>query len=679
MILTAIALGMAFGGCSKYDDSALWKSVNDLDERLTALEKSVAQMNGDIRAIDALVATLEKGGMITDVKQTDEGYEITVSNSDTPIVVRNGENGAPGGDAPVIGVRKDTDGRYYWTMTVNGTESWLPDEEHKLPVTGADGAAGAPGTTPVMGVDTEGYWTVDYGDGPRRIPGDIKATGTAGDSFFADLDESDEHYVVLRLKSGEQLVLPRNNATLAFVATPDGIPPHAYYGGSVTLPVTLRNIEFAELLSVPAGWSGSFDPQNASVTLQAPAEWSADTATEGKVSLIGLAANGQTLIAYQPVYVVDFTHPEGTFVVTEGNMGSQNGTVFYFDQYMQAHPSVYEKANEGRTPGNVLQDMWLAGDRAVFLCQNGKGNGGDGQVVVCNAHTLKLEKAYDDLVFNRPEGSNNVGCPQHLAVVGDKAFIQYVDIALETNAGIRVFDLATGTLSSEDIEGSYGAFASEGALKGRMWVSRGMVVAGLAKAVLFIDPATGNILHRTDFGGQVKGIVKGADGNFHVAVSGDFEGAPSYGAPTPDGSRIVGLDHEGNILYTYDLPDGVRFPIATWQPSVSMCASFTQPYLYLVTGEEFSATSASRFNYETRTLTQEFVTLSGYNSIAGYMGVHPTSERLLVGQSVAYSSSSIGIFDPDAPAEPLAVFDYDEATPAGVDFAYRFSETFIAK
>ena len=47
MILTAIALGMAFGGCSKYDDSALWKSVNDLDERLTALEKSVAQMNGD--------------------------------------------------------------------------------------------------------------------------------------------------------------------------------------------------------------------------------------------------------------------------------------------------------------------------------------------------------------------------------------------------------------------------------------------------------------------------------------------------------------------------------------------------------------------------------------------------------------------------------------------------------
>ena len=84
MILTAIALGMAFGGCSKYDDSALWKSVNDLDERLTALEKSVAQMNGDIRAIDALVATLEKGGMITDVKQTDEGYEITVSNSDTP-------------------------------------------------------------------------------------------------------------------------------------------------------------------------------------------------------------------------------------------------------------------------------------------------------------------------------------------------------------------------------------------------------------------------------------------------------------------------------------------------------------------------------------------------------------------------------------------------------------------
>lgn len=690
IIFVAVA-AVCFSGCSKYDDSALWDSVNGLDGRVAALEKAVADMNGDIKSLNSIVSTLEAGGMITAVKETADGYELTVSGRTAPIVIKHGSKGdngkegvkgEDGKDAPVIGVEKHADGKYYWTLTLDGETTWLPDEENRLPVTGADGAPGEEGkagTTPKMGVDSEGYWTVDYGEGPQRLPGDVKATGSAGDSFFEKVDESDENHVVITLKSGVELMIPRNNAVIAFAATEDGLPVDVYYGGSVTLSLTLKEMQYAEVLAVPAGWQGSMDFDNATVTLKAPVEWSSDVVTEGKVSVIGLAVNGQTMIAVQDVYVVDFTHPAGTFVVTEGNMSSQNGTLFYFDQYMKEHPSFYENANDGHTPGNVLQDMFIAGDRTVLLCQNGGSRGGDGQVVVCDAHTMKADKIYNGLSFDRPSGSGNVGCPQHIAVVGDKAFVQYVDVAMETNSGIRVFDLSAGTLSADDVEGTYGAFASAGALKGRMWVSRGMVVAGLAKAVVFIDPVTEKVVHRVDFGGQVKGLVKGADGNFHVAVSGDFEGAPSYNTPITEGSRMIGLDHDGNTVYTYDLPDGVEFPIATYQPTVNICASFTQPDIYLLTGTDFGITSADRFDYEARTLTRGFVSFGGYDAIYGYMGVHPVSERLFVGQSIAYSSTRISVFDTESPQQPLAVYDYKEASPAGVDFAYRFSEEFINK
>lgn len=89
------------------------------------------------------------------------------------------KNGKDGKDAPVIGVKADTDGVYYRTITTDGKTEFLKDAEGgKLKVSG---------TTPVMGVDSEGYWTVDTGNGVQRILSDgkpVKAQGQDGDSFI---------------------------------------------------------------------------------------------------------------------------------------------------------------------------------------------------------------------------------------------------------------------------------------------------------------------------------------------------------------------------------------------------------------------------------------------------------------------------------------------------------------
>src|SRR5699024_2838860 len=138
----------------------------------------------------------------------------------------DGDDGAAGTAAPIIGVSKESDGIYYWTVTyADGTTDWLYYDEtktQKIPVTGPKGETGDQGDdgiTPVMGVDAEGFWTVDYGEGPKRIidanGNAVPAGGTAGDSLFEDIDTSDDDFVVFSLSNGEVIVVPRTRAVFA--------------------------------------------------------------------------------------------------------------------------------------------------------------------------------------------------------------------------------------------------------------------------------------------------------------------------------------------------------------------------------------------------------------------------------------------------------------------------------
>lgn len=173
-LLSVLLLGATVWSCS-YDDSALWDKVNDLDGRVQTLETTVKGMNTSITSLKGIVEALGGGKVITKTESTADGYVLTLSDGST-LTLKNGKDGK---DAPVIGVKADTDGVYYWTITTDGKTEFLKDAEGgKLKVSG---------TTPVMGVDSEGYWTVDTGNGVQRILSDgkpVKAQGQDGDSFI---------------------------------------------------------------------------------------------------------------------------------------------------------------------------------------------------------------------------------------------------------------------------------------------------------------------------------------------------------------------------------------------------------------------------------------------------------------------------------------------------------------
>ena len=116
-----------------------------------------------------------------------------------------------------------------------------------------------------------------------------------------------------------------------------------------------------------------------------------------------------------------------------------------------------------------------------------------------------------------------------------------------------------------------------------------------------------------------------------------------------------------------------------------MCASFTQPHLYFIGKQDFSAYEAMRYNYETGKVNWDYITAdldadhSGGDIIYGYMGVHPTTEQLWVGKS-SYTNSRIHVYDVSrSDALEFSSFYQKKASPAGVDFAYRFSDEWINK
>ena len=183
-LLSLLMCGLLLFGCGdKYDDSALRNDLNDLENRVTKLEELCKQMNTNISSLQKIVDALQDNLSISKVEQISDGYIIYFSDGSTATI----KNGKDSGDAPVIGVKQDTDGCYYWTLD----GEWLTDEKgNKVKAQGTDGKDGVDGEDGNDGTDGEdgitpqlkienGRWMLSMDDGKTWT--DIgQATGADG-------------------------------------------------------------------------------------------------------------------------------------------------------------------------------------------------------------------------------------------------------------------------------------------------------------------------------------------------------------------------------------------------------------------------------------------------------------------------------------------------------------------
>lgn len=203
IILAAAALAVS---CHK----AIWDKLDDHEARIAKLEVFCSQLNTTINSLQAIVDVINSRDYVKDVVPVMDGgqivgYAITFNNHG-PVTIYNGKNGEDG-RTPLVGIRKDEDGLWYWTLD----GQWILDDD------GQKVCAGGGSVVPLLKID-EDYWWVSYDNGASwtRLGNAVGAPGKDGESMFREVRQ-DEHYVYLVLADGEEICLAKGGLYWVYV------------------------------------------------------------------------------------------------------------------------------------------------------------------------------------------------------------------------------------------------------------------------------------------------------------------------------------------------------------------------------------------------------------------------------------------------------------------------------
>ena len=175
-ILTSLVIAIAMTGCSEYDDTAIWDSIEDIEGRLAQLEELCDKMNTNLFSLQAIVEAMEERDYITSVESlpSGEGYVISFE-SGKEITIYHGKDGTDGvnGIDAIMPKFKIEDG--YWFISYDDGANWeklgqatgADGQDGKDGADGADGFDGLDGVngiTPLFKIE-DGYWFISYDEG----------------------------------------------------------------------------------------------------------------------------------------------------------------------------------------------------------------------------------------------------------------------------------------------------------------------------------------------------------------------------------------------------------------------------------------------------------------------------------------------------------------------------------
>lgn len=274
---TLIPLLFSAVSCT-YDDTELKNKVSGIDERLTKLEAAVKDMNADIESLKTLVQALKNQVSITSVLPLEDGTGYSIDFSDGKhIEVVNGKDGSNGadGNTPVISVKVDSDGEYYWT--VNG--EWLLDENNsKIPATSKT-------QIPQIRVEN-GNFELSFNGVDWQF---IGSAGSAG--IFKEVIPGKDS-VTFILNEGDPIVIP---LVQEFALNIEKVEFPVTAGGFVNVPYTISACDEGTAImafatggfTAEVGYNFDNDISSGNVGITCP-----DPLTDGKVVVIATNSKG---------------------------------------------------------------------------------------------------------------------------------------------------------------------------------------------------------------------------------------------------------------------------------------------------------------------------------------------------------------------------------------------------
>ena len=329
MAMGIVAMLTAATSC-QFDDTDIWNEMEQIKDRIETLEEAVIKTNEDIVALQAIVNALQKSVYVRSVEQSYDGYVINFSDG-TSATISNGKDGANGTNAPVISIKQDADGNYYWT--IDG--EWLMVDGKRVRANGIDGENGANGENGIDGVNgtngkdaiapevrinettkeweisTDGgvTWTstgvvAEGKDGAAGSNGTNGTNGANGDSLFKSVDTSNPDYVTITLANGTTFRLARYDESCPLFIIDAPAVAEVEYGKSVEFTVEEANVaDF--MINTPQGWRANYSENVLTVT--APAKDLCHYDTEGVIAISVVSKAGKSAIVKLNVVAIEKT------------------------------------------------------------------------------------------------------------------------------------------------------------------------------------------------------------------------------------------------------------------------------------------------------------------------------------------------------------------------------------
>ena len=382
LAFAALFAVVALTSC-KYDDDDLWNSVHGLENRVAKLEELCKQMNTNISSLQTIVTALQNNVYVTGttplMKDGKEiGYTITFSKGN-PITIYHGKDGQDGedGTTPTIGVKKDTDGVYYWTL--NG--EFIVVDGGKIQAEGKDGTNG---TTPQFKIEND-YWFVSYNNGANwtQLGKATGEDGIGGDSMFSGVDyETSTDYVIFTLSNGTQIKLPTWSAFEALQRLCN--ETNTNLSALQTIVTALQNNDY--ITSVDpltengkvVGYTIKFAKSNPIVI------YNGKDGADGNTPVIGVKKDTDGI--YYWTLDGEFIVVDGQKIKAQGTDGN-NGT----------------DGSDGVTPKLEIREgyWWISYDNGTNWTQLGKATGEDGK----DADSIKITQDENNVYFELADGT----------------------------------------------------------------------------------------------------------------------------------------------------------------------------------------------------------------------------------------------------------------------------------
>lgn len=450
---------------------------------------------------------------------------------------------------------------------------------------------------------------------------------------------------------------------LEIVPNENGAPYLAVIGQSLKIAYTSEHVD-GLTCSTAEGWTISLSEAEQQVTLT-PSLDAQQLASAFTLTLSGVDRQGKEQTSSVEVHLLDFADPKGVFVLNEGNMTTENGSLTYISANGDVIDDAYKLVN-GTELGNVCQDLYIHGGKIYILSQNGGTNAtgssfkNDGMLVIADARTLKFEKGFT------AEELSALSWPTHIAVLDE----QHVYIRTDsdnggaTQQGIWRLDTTTGALTF--VENTSKAPKNRMAVVGgKVYSTRGSMMVKILEIAPDSDtareislPLRSQILY-VNSNSYAGGIRASADGQLW----------------------IMGFGSGKYYMHKYSLADGsyVEKALAATPKAVYNCP-------FAVDGNKVyyvSNTAVRCFDFDAGTdeADRQLFDVYDFDAVAGNTlyngpGLHPVTGDLYLtsmGDFTNYATDNmVWVFSPANPAQPVAQYRGHVHFPAGVYFPAEF-------